>query len=360
MDWFATRLLSWFDVAGRKDLPWQQDITPYRVWVSEIMLQQTQVTTVIGYYQRFMDRFPDVGSLARADLDDVLHHWTGLGYYARARNLHKAAQRIVDEHGGEFPLALEALEDLPGIGRSTAGAISAIAHRRRAAILDGNVKRVLCRFHRVSGYPGTTSVARTLWEKAEAHTPEARVGDYTQAIMDLGATVCTRRSPGCDVCPVAERCEAYAAGTMENYPERKPARTKPERHARFFVATLARGAVLLEQQPLDGLWGGLWNPPQRAGDTEPEAFIAEMGWAADDVARVHIAPAFRHTFTHFHLHIEPVYMHLAREPRLVADAAHQRWLVPEEWQGGNERLGLSKPAVRLLASLADDFTLQTN
>ena len=202
MDAFADRLLTWWDQHGRKDLPWQQNRTAYRVWISEIMLQQTQVTTVIPYYQKFMDQFPDVGTLAAASIDDVLHRWTGLGYYARARNLHKAAEIVCTEHGGEFPLGVAALEALPGIGRSTAGAIAALAQNQRAAILDGNVKRVLARHHAVAGYPGERAVAEQLWEHAEAHTPPDRFADYTQAIMDLGATVCVRKRPRCLLCPL--------------------------------------------------------------------------------------------------------------------------------------------------------------
>ncbi len=356
-DWFATQLLAWFDVAGRKDLPWQQDISPYRVWVSEIMLQQTQVATVIDYYQRFMDRFPDVHALARADLDEVLHFWTGLGYYARARNLHKTAQTVVRDYDGEFPDDAENLEALPGIGRSTAGAIRAIAQQAHAAILDGNVKRVLCRFHAVAGYPGATAVNKALWSLAEAHTPASRTADYTQAIMDLGATVCTRRNPACTACPVQTACAAHAEGKVDLYPERKPKKAKPERTARFFVVTLADGSVLLEQQPMDGLWGGLWNPPQRDSATTPAEFLQELGLRAEDLSRQHIAPTFRHTFTHFHLHIEPVYLVLEHSPAVLADDASQRWLHPDEVRGGNQRLGLSAPAVRLLASLDTSLRL---
>ncbi len=357
-DWFAAKLLAWFDIAGRKDLPWQQDISPYRVWVSEIMLQQTQVATVIDYYQRFMARFPDVHALARADLDEVLHFWTGLGYYARARNLHKTAQTVAGEYDGEFPADAESLEALPGIGRSTAGAIRAIALKAHAAILDGNVKRVLCRFHAVAGYPGESQVNKKLWALAEAHTPQRRTADYTQAIMDLGATLCTRRNPACAECPVQASCAAYAEGTVDLYPERKPKKAKPERAARFFVVTLADGSVLLEQQPMDGLWGGLWNPPQRDSTQTPADFLEELGLSSDDITRQHVAPTFRHTFTHFHLHIEPVYLVLESAPTMLADAAGQRWLHPDELRGGNQRLGLSAPAVRLLASLDNSLRLE--
>ena len=277
MDWFAERLLTWFHGHGRRDLPWQRNINAYRVWVSEIMLQQTQVKTVIPYYERFMARFPTVHDLAGAELDDVLHHWTGLGYYARGRNLHGAARVIVDDHGGELPPSVEELAALPGIGRSTAGAIAAIAGGVRAPILDGNVKRVLARFHAVSGYPGEAAVAKTLWGLADEHTPDRRVADYTQAIMDLGATLCTRSRPGCSNCPVAERCQALAADQIDRYPGRKPKKEKPVRAARMFIVHDGEGACLLERRPDEGIWGGLWTPPERSSDTTAEGFLGEFG-----------------------------------------------------------------------------------
>ncbi len=348
-DWFAARLLAWFDNHGRKDLPWQQDISAYRVWISEIMLQQTQVATVIPYFEAFMARFPSVVQLAAADLDDVLHHWTGLGYYARARNLHKAAKTIVSEHAGELPRGVEALETLPGIGRSTAGAIASIAQRKRAPILDGNVKRVLARFHAVAGYPGTTAVSRELWDYAERHTPERRVADYTQAIMDLGATRCLRSSPACGECPVAERCEARANGTVQDYPGKKPKKEKPVREARLFVLHDGAGACLLERRPPEGIWGGLWTPPERSRELDAEALLAEFDLRPDDARGIRSAPVFRHTFTHYHLDIEPVYIELSTRSAAVADRDDIRWYLP----GGNEALGLSAPAVKLLATIGE-------
>jgi A/G-specific adenine glycosylase len=359
MDWFAQRLLAWHDDHGRKDLPWQQDTSPYRVWVSEIMLQQTQVTTVIDYYRRFMRRFPTVADLAEAPLDEVLHLWTGLGYYARARNLHKAAHTIVDEHNGTLPDTQAALEALPGIGRSTAGAILALAMHQHAVILDGNVKRVLTRFHAVPGYPGTTAVAKALWRHAADHTPERQTATYTQAIMDLGATLCTRRNPRCADCPLSEHCEAFARGTTGAFPEPKPKVVKPLRHARLFVVTLPNGAVLLEQKPASGLWGGLWTPPERAADTTLESFIAELGWSANHVAGSQVAPAFRHSFTHFHLQIEPVYLQLTRTPEQIEDTAGRRWVDPAKVDDADP-IGLSAPAVKLLASLQDVFPPPTS
>ncbi|NIR32193.1 MAG: A/G-specific adenine glycosylase, partial [Gammaproteobacteria bacterium] len=229
---FAARVLGWFDRHGRKNLPWQQAPTPYRVWVSEIMLQQTQVGTVVPYYQRFMARFPDVQSLARAPLDEVLHVWSGLGYYARARHLHRAAQRVCEEHGGAFPTERAALEQLPGIGRSTAGAILALACDQRHPILDGNVKRVLCRYHGVEGWPGGSEVLRRLWALADAHTPKRRVTAYTQAIMDLGATVCTRAQPACGRCPLASGCRAHLEGREAELPIPRRPPPRPLRRTR--------------------------------------------------------------------------------------------------------------------------------
>ncbi len=353
MDWFARTLLEWFESFGRKDLPWQLNINPYRVWVSEIMLQQTQVTTVIPYFERFMERFPTVDTLANADLDDVLHLWTGLGYYARGRNLHRAASMIVDEHDSHLPNDQAALEALPGIGRSTAAAIRAIAYQEQAAILDGNVKRVLARFHAVDGYPGATAVTRQLWELAERHTPEDLPNHYTQAIMDLGATVCTRSRPACGSCPLAGQCEAFQTGATHRYPVPRPKKDKPIRQARFFVTSLANGATLLEKNPPIGVWGGLWGPPQRAHTTSVDEFVNEIGGDPAKLVRQHVAPSFRHTFTHFHLDIEPVYLHLEAAPAALNDGDSFRWVFPDM---ENQAMGLSKPAVTLLESLKAPFT----
>lgn len=340
-DWFATRVLRWFDVAGRKDLPWQHPVDAYRVWVSEIMLQQTQVTTVIPYFERFMARFPTVTALAAAPQDAVLHLWTGLGYYARARNLHRAAQQVVDQHGGRVPVEPEALMALPGIGRSTAGAIAAIAGGRHAAILDGNVKRVLARFHAVAGNPAGSAVLKTLWAHAETHTPQARVGAYTQAIMDLGATVCTRARPRCDACPVTARCRALATDAVDRYPGRKPRPAKPQRAARLFLLRDPDGRVLLERRPPNGIWGGLWTPPERPAETEPPELCREFGLEPGDAA-ASFGAKFRHTFTHFHLDIEPVYLGVRRAA--LADRPDLCWYDA----AAAPDIGLSAPAARLL------------
>jgi A/G-specific adenine glycosylase len=343
-DAFAAALLEWFDRCGRHDLPWQRERGAYRTWVSEIMLQQTQVATVVAYFERFMQHFPTVEALAAAPLDEVLHLWSGLGYYARARNLHRAAQRVVDEHSGELPPDLEALQALPGIGRSTAGAILAMAHGRRHPILDGNVKRVLARVHAVPGWPGQAAVERQLWALAEAHTPVQRVGDYTQAIMDLGATVCRRTRPACAECPVAELCAARAQGRQADYPAPRPPRLRPRRHARMLLLQDASGAVLLEQRPASGVWGGLWCPPE-LGDESPESWTRRV---LDTPVRAEPPLAqVRHGFTHFELEITPLRARLeAPAPRLMESG---RWV----WYNARSpaKLGLAAVVERLIAAL---------
>ena len=346
MDWFARQLLDWFDTHGRHDLPWQQDPNAYRVWVSEIMLQQTQVATVIPYYLRFMTRFPTVADLASAELDEVLHHWTGLGYYARGRNLHKAARMVMAQHEGQLPTEVGTLQELPGIGRSTAGAIAAISAGVAAPILDGNVKRVLARFHGVAGYPGTSAVAKLLWQHAQEHTPKTRVADYTQAIMDLGATVCARK-PDCERCPLVSRCVGHATDSATNYPGKKPKQAKPTRSVRMFLIQNPTGACLLEQRPAEGIWGGLWTPPERPADHTSKQMLAELGETHDAAVATHSQDLLRHTFTHFHLEIEPVRIVLVRAPALVADGKDWLWY----GQGENAPIGLSAPALKLLQGL---------
>ena len=320
---------------------------PYRVWVSEIMLQQTQVTTVIPYFERFVARFPTITALADAPLDAVLHHWTGLGYYARARNLHRTAQRVRDAHGGELPDHADALCALPGIGRSTAGAIAAIAYGRHEAILDGNVKRVLARVHGVDGYPGLPAVGERLWALARAHTPATRTADYTQAIMDLGATQCVRRNPDCGRCPVAARCRARIDGRVSDLPAPRPRRTLPERRAKLFLLVDRAGRCLLEQRPASGIWGGLWSPPERSSETRIDALLEQLGLTGSTVLAVTSHASFRHSFTHFHLDIEPVEATI--EPSAgVHDRADLRWVDPRY----PDAIGLSAPAVRLLSELA--------
>lgn len=340
---FQQRLLAWFDEHGRKTLPWQHDKTPYRVWVSEIMLQQTQVTTVIPYYQRFMARFPSVEQLAKADQDEVLHLWTGLGYYARGRNLHKAAGVVMEEYGGEFPVhSLDAMMSLPGIGRSTAGAIISISTGARAVILDGNVKRVLTRLHAEPGWPGRPAVERRLWTLAEHYTPQARLPDYTQAMMDLGAMLCRRGSPDCSLCPFADVCQAHARGEERRFPESKPKAPMPERSTIMLMLHDGEGQVLLEQRPGAGLWGGLWCFPQFDDATALQNWLDVHAPAAQLET---LWPSFRHTFSHFHLQITPQPV-VCRVLDIIAVPGRQ-------WYPLNEpvTIGLAAPVKRLLASL---------
>ena len=341
---FASALLRWFDTHGRHDLPWQHDRTPYRVWLSEIMLQQTQVTTAAPYFVRFTARFPDITSLARAPIDDVLALWSGLGYYARARNLHTAAQRIASDHGGVMPQDVDALENLPGIGRSTAGAILAQAHDVRHPILDGNVKRVLARYHMVAGWPGNKAVENQLWQLAEQHTPHHRIRDYTQAIMDLGATVCTRSRPRCNGCPVQSGCQAYAQDQVLAFPQSKPKKAVPERHAIMLLIRDNNGRILLNKRPPTGIWGGLWSLPECAPTEDATQFCAQQ--LRIDAAPVTALPTFSHTFSHFVLHIAPRVLQLRRHTGVMDDALHAWYNLPD----ANE-LGLPAPVKRLLSEL---------
>jgi A/G-specific adenine glycosylase len=341
-DGFAVRILRWAKKHGRHDLPWQQQRTVYRVWVSEIMLQQTQVATVIPYYQRFMARFPDLNSLANAPLDDVLHHWSGLGYYARARNLQRAAQRIRDEHGGEFPADFETVAALPGIGRSTAGAILALACGQRHPILDGNVRRVLARFHAVDGWPGEKSVEHELWARADAHTPQRDVAAYTQAMMDLGATVCTRSKPDCEHCPVANHCRAHQLGRESEFPQPRPRKVLPVK--RVHMLLLIDGSrLMLERRPPSGIWGGLWSFPELTPDQNIDAWCRQRFGAAPSDRQT--LPVLRHTFSHFHLDIEPVVVKI--RPVNVGDSGSTVWFE----SASPPQVGLAKPVSRLLAAL---------
>ncbi len=300
----APALLAWHAHSGRHDLPWQQQINPYRVWISEVMLQQTQVATVIPYFERFMAQFPDVAALAAAPLDAVLHLWSGLGYYSRARNLHRAAQQVQNEFGGEMPADADALRRLPGIGRSTAGAILALAFGLRMPILDGNVRRVLARYFALHGAPGVASVDRKFWKLAEDCTPPAQVGVYTQAIMDLGATVCVRGRPLCERCPLQRNCAAHRMGEEALLPTPRSRAERPLRQVIMLLALRPDGSVLLERRPEQGIWGGLWCPP--------EFQSAEAAHAYGTQRLLHSAfePAFRsvvrHAFTHFELEIAPL------------------------------------------------------
>ena len=336
---FAARIVAWQQATGRRDLPWQGLRDPYRVWLSEIMLQQTQVGTVVPYYLRFVARYPEVGALARADPGDVMRLWAGLGYYARARNLHACARQVVAVHGGEFPRSARGLAQLPGIGRSTAAAIAAFCFDERAPILDGNARRVLARQFGIPGYPGAAAVERELWVCAEALLPPAReMPAYTQGLMDLGATICTRTRPRCDACPVRASCVAHATGRVEELPGSRPRRPAPVRSAHLLLV-LQRDRVLLEQRPGAGIWGGLLAPPQFDGVRQLAAALRTLAPGA----RAQAMPPRRHAFTHFTLRFTPHVARLdpspaiARQPRL-------RWLPRREI----ERAALPTPIRALL------------
>ena len=346
---FAVRLLDWFDHHGRHDLPWQRPRSPYRVWLSEIMLQQTRVETVIPYFERFTSVFPDLASLARAPLDAVLHLWTGLGYYARARNLRRAAQVVVERHGGELPPDLEALTALPGIGRSTAGAILAMAWGRRAPILDGNVKRVLARHGAVTGWPGEARVARQLWALADQFTPAERVADYTQAIMDLGATLCTGARPACARCPVADDCQARRDGAVSHFPGRKPETTIPVRQRLWLVLRNIPGEVLLERRPPTGIWGGLWSFPECPPDTGEVDIESACSALGCKVMAIRPGVAGRHLFTHFKLDYRTLEIAVSTTDG-VADRDAHRWVDP----AAPGALGLPTPVRNLLQGLTSE------
>jgi A/G-specific adenine glycosylase len=343
----ATRVLAWFDRHGRKDLPWQRDISPYRVWVSEIMLQQTQVRTVIPYFERFMEVFPTVHDLAAASEDHVLHLWTGLGYYSRARNLHKAAQLICTKYDGVFPDNVERLSELPGIGRSTAGAVISIAYRKPAPILDGNVKRVLARFHAIDGYPGATAVGQALWRHAERHTPTQRVADYTQAIMDLGATLCTRTKPACGVCPLQDDCLGLQQGAPTRFPGRKPSKVLPVKTTQMLIISAANGEILLEKRPPSGVWAGLWIFPQADAGADAVAHCRDV--LGLDATLTERWREYRHTFSHYHLDITPLRLQLNAPATRIAEAERFLWYDLRD----PAAVGLAAPVLKLLAETAN-------
>ncbi len=343
----AAPLLAWHARAGRHDLPWQSDRTPYRVWVSEIMLQQTQVAAVRPYYERFMRRFPTVRALAAAQVDEVLHLWSGLGYYARARNLHRAAGLICAAHDGELPRSFAALADLPGIGRSTAGAILALAHGERFPILDGNVRRVLARYFGVAGAATSSAALARLWELSERCTPHVQLADYTQAIMDLGATVCVRSRPLCGCCPLAAGCFARRTGRQQELPAPRRARSRRVRRAFMVVALKADGSVLLERRPERGVWGGLWCLPQFDTASAARAFVRET---IDTRGREpQPLSAFEHAFTHFSLVVSPMLVHCDGTAGLVQQGTSLWYNVRAP-----ARVGLPAPIGALLTRLAQD------
>jgi A/G-specific adenine glycosylase len=338
---FALRLIAWHKAHGRHGLPWQVS-DAYAVWVSEIMLQQTQVETVIPYYGRFMARFPDIASLAAAPEDEVLALWSGLGYYARARNLHSAARRMMTEHDGRFPSGFEAIQALPGIGRSTAAAISAFAFGEQRAILDGNVKRVFCRLFGVDGWPGEKAVEARLWKLAEMLLPKEDIQSYTQGIMDLGATLCRRSRPDCGDCPFADDCVANREGRQGELPAARPRKDLPERETVMLVLRHA-GEILLQKRPSSGIWGGLWSLPECTPDEDVVLAARRLGYEAELLAPL---PRLDHTFSHFRLAIHPRALAVrhrpdaSREPGLI-------WLTPE----GAGQAALPAPVRRIVETL---------
>lgn len=341
---FSERLLKWFDANGRKDLPWQQYDDPYRIWLSEIMLQQTQVQTVIPYFERFCQQFPSVQDLAAAPEDEVLHLWSGLGYYARARNLHAAAKQVVAEFDGEFPREQTELESLKGIGRSTAAAIRAQAFGEKAAILDGNVKRVLARLYAIDGWPGATQIERQMWNASDSLLPEERLRDYTQAIMDLGATLCTRSNPDCERCPFTKDCGAYLEGRVSELPKRKPKKKIPTKEIVFLIQRNTEDEVLLEKRPPTGIWGGLWSFPE-VDHQDLSDRLNEFGLAAKDVETLETG---EHVFSHFRLKYTPVvFPSIANKASQIAESDRHIWYSGDR----SKALGLAAPVAKLIDRL---------
>lgn len=325
---FADALIDWQKQHGRHQLPWQGTRDAYRIWLSEIMLQQTQVATVIPYYARFLDSFPDVAALAAAPTETVMAHWSGLGYYTRARNLHRCAQQVVSNHAGRFPSDPETLASLPGIGKSTAAAIAAFAYGARAAILDGNVKRVFCRVFGVEGFPGQAAVEKNLWQRAEAMLPAREIEAYTQGLMDLGATLCTRTRPACDRCPMQARCIAHASGRTAELPARKPKKAIPEKSTVMLVI-MHEGEILMEQRPPEGIWGGLLSLPElnrlssENSDVDLDEQLALALSSFGDIDEIMMLSSFVHGFTHYRLSVMPVQVTLRQRHVMAAQSDYQ-------------------------------------
>lgn len=343
---FSKAVLNWFKEHGRKNLPWQLNPNLYRVWISEIMLQQTQVATVIPYYENFMQSFPEIKKLALADEDNVLHYWTGLGYYARARNLHKTAKLIYQQRQGIFPTTLEELVKLPGIGQSTAGAILALANNQYAVILDGNVKRVLSRYYCVEGWSGQSSTQKRLWELAEKCTPTLNCRSYTQAIMDLGATLCTRSKPSCTLCPLQKNCQAYLSHRTLEFPQKKPRKKLPVKATQMLIIKSKKGEkVLLKKRPPHGIWGGLWSFPEVQVNASISNFLKNYSFTTQD--EIISWDTVRHTFSHFHLDIKPQILILDKEPSMLMEKHDWHWYDLKS----PTKLGLAAPVKKLLKKL---------
>jgi A/G-specific adenine glycosylase len=341
---FSSLILNWFDISGRHDLPWQHNKTPYRVWVSEIMLQQTQVSTVIPYYLRFMECFPTLETLATASEDEVLHYWTGLGYYSRARNLQRAAKYIIERFAGVFPDNLNDLISLPGIGRSTAGAILSIAFQKKATLLDGNVKRVLTRFAGINEWPGEKKTEAQLWELAENFTPEKRTADYSQAIMDLGATLCKRSKPQCSACPLQKKCVANAENLQAVLPRSKPRKILPLRKTTLIIFQ-HKDTIFLEKRASQGIWGGLWSLPAVNNPQEIQHQFAHLFHF--DEKNITPLANFRHTFSHFHLEVTPIKILVSKIKPKVMASDQQIWYNLSQ----PAMIGLPGPIKKLLRAL---------
>lgn len=340
---FSENLLNWYQKFGRKDLPWRKQISAYRVWLSEIMLQQTQVTTVLPYFEKFIKKFPTVTDLATADLDEILTLWAGLGYYARARNLHKCAQMISAELNGKFPQTIEELIKLPGVGLSTAGAMMSIAFKTPAPILDGNVKRILARQFCIPGYPGNAKTAKQFWQASESLLPKKQANDFTQAMMDLGALVCTKSKPKCEICPVNTNCQAFATHSISNYPEKKPKKILLT-HEKLFLIVRCKQKILVEKRPAEGIWGSLFSLPEAPINTDVKLWCLQ---------KFNIVPkyiekltSFKHSFTHFHLILDPILIEFAHLPKQLMQSNLS-------WQAINDldKIGLPTPIKNILKQL---------
>jgi len=341
---FAASLLKWHGTNGRHDLPWQHPRTPYRVWLSEIMLQQTQVSTVIGYFNAFVREFPTLESLARAPSEQVMQLWAGLGYYSRARNLHKSAQLCLADNNGELPDSLAGLLALPGIGRSTAGAILSQAHGQAYAIMDGNAKRVLTRFHAVSGDVSSAPVLKQLWQLAESHLPKNRLADYTQALMDLGATLCTRSRPDCLNCPLARHCQAFQLNAVADYPNRKHGKAIPKRETYALILISKDNEILLEQRPDSGIWGGLFSLPEQSGPQDAGQFARRH---VRRIGEATVLTAVSHSFSHFQLTIRPLLWRACTPKARIGDNDAYQWIGRDQLS----RIGLPAPIKKLLQAL---------
>ncbi|OCG19967.1 MULTISPECIES: A/G-specific adenine glycosylase [unclassified Gilliamella] len=337
---FSQAVLNWYEQYGRKSLPWQIEKSPYHVWLSEVMLQQTQVATVIPYFNRFIEQFPKVTDLAKASINDVLHLWTGLGYYARARNLHKAAQMIAEKFNGKFPTQFDDVMALPGVGRSTAGAILSLSQNQHYPILDGNVKRVLTRYFAVEGWPGIKTVENRLWQLSEQVTPKNDVAKFNQAMMDIGAMVCTRSKPKCALCPLNNHCLAYKTESWQQYPTKKPKNTIPEKIA-YFLMLEYNQTIWLEKRPASGIWGGLYCLPQFSSKQALTDWLKKYGIETTKPKQL---IAFRHTFSHFHLDIIPIHCVITKYKNYL-DGSCGYWY---NLKSDNAKIGLATPIYNLL------------